>query len=124
MGDHCDPIAATGLPYASPIFEVFKMLRGMMLWVGVLAGMAGSLATGQGLSPEDSLARMQLPKGLRADLLASEPWVRQPVAIDWDDRGRLWVLQYLQYPNPEGLRRIEVDRYSRTRYDRLPAPPP
>jgi putative membrane-bound dehydrogenase-like protein len=100
------------------------MWRALMFWVGVVAGMEGSLATGQGLSPEASLARMQLPEELRAELLASEPWVRQPVAIDWDDRGRLWVLQYLQYPNPEGLRRIEVDRYSRTRYDRLPAPPP
>ncbi len=111
-------------PDVSPICEVFKMLRRLMLWVGVLAGTAGSLATAQGLTPNASLAKMQLPEGLRADLLASEPWVRQPVAIDWDDRGRLWVLQYLQYPNPEGLRRIEVDRYSRTRYDRMPAPPP
>ncbi|MFM8323854.1 MAG: hypothetical protein ACKN9U_03215, partial [Pirellulaceae bacterium] len=91
-------------PDVSPICEVFKMLRRLMLWVGVLAGTAGSLATAQGLTPNASLAKMQLPEGLRADLLASEPWVRQPVAIDWDDRGRLWVLQYLQYPNPEGLR--------------------
>jgi putative membrane-bound dehydrogenase-like protein len=56
--------------------------------------------------------------------LAAEPLVRQPVAIDFDDRGRLWVIQYLQYPNPAGLRRVKVDRYSRTVYDRLPEPPP
>jgi putative membrane-bound dehydrogenase-like protein len=50
--------------------------------------------------------------------------VRQPVAIEFDDRGRLWVIQYLQYPNPAELKRLKVDRYSRTVYDRIPEPPP
>jgi putative membrane-bound dehydrogenase-like protein len=50
--------------------------------------------------------------------------VRQPVAIEFDTRGRLWVIQYLQYPNPAGLKRVRVDRYSRTVYDRVPEPPP
>ncbi|MFM7927662.1 MAG: PVC-type heme-binding CxxCH protein, partial [Pirellula sp.] len=76
------------------------------------------------LSPEESLKRMQVPKGLRADLVACEPLISQPVAIDWDDRGRLWVMQYLQYPNPEGLERRQVDRYSRTIYDAIPKAPP
>ena len=62
--------------------------------------------------------------GLKATIVASEPLVRQPVAIDFDDRGRLWVIQYLQYPNPAGLNRIKVDRFSRTQYDRIPEPPP
>jgi len=62
--------------------------------------------------------------GFVVELVATEPLVRQPVAIDFDDRGRLWVLQYLQYPNPAGLKRITVDRYSRTTYDRVPEPPP
>lgn len=78
----------------------------------------------QGLAPEEALSKMQVAPGLRVDLVASEPLVRQPVAIDWDDRGRLWVIQYLQYPNPKGLQRVSVDRYSRTRYDRVPPPPP
>jgi putative membrane-bound dehydrogenase-like protein len=46
------------------------------------------------------------------------------VAIEFDDSGRLWVIQYLQYPNPSGLKRVNVDRYSRTAYDRVPEPPP
>ena len=58
------------------------------------------------------------------DLVAAEPLIRQPVTIDFDDRGRLWVFQYLQYPNPAGRKRIKVDRYSRTIYDRVPKPPP
>jgi putative membrane-bound dehydrogenase-like protein len=67
---------------------------------------------------------MTVADGFEAQLVAAEPLVRQPVAIEFDDRGRLWVLQYLQYPNPAGLKRVKVDRYSRTVYDRLPDPPP
>src|SRR6266581_7371736 len=67
---------------------------------------------------------MKLPDGLHAKLFASEPMIVQPVAIEFDDRGRLWVIQYLQYPNPAGLQRVKVDRYSRTVYDKIPDPPP
>lgn len=83
-----------------------------------------TLAPAQGYPPGEAAARMTAAEGLSVRLVASEPLVRQPVAIDFDDRGRLWVIQYLQYPNPEGLRRVAVDRYSRTKYDRLPDPPP
>jgi putative membrane-bound dehydrogenase-like protein len=62
--------------------------------------------------------------GFRVKLVAAEPLVRKPVAIEFDDCGRLWVIQYLQYPNPAGLKRVTVDRYSRTVYDRIPEPPP
>lgn len=79
---------------------------------------------GQGLTPEQAVARMKPADGFQVHVAASEPQVRQPVAIDFDERGRLWVLQYLQYPNPVGLKRVQVDRYSRTRYDRVPEPPP
>lgn len=78
----------------------------------------------QGRSPEQAVIEMTVPEGFELTLTASEPLVRQPVAIDFDDRGRLWVLQYLQYPNPAGLKRVKVDRYSRTAYDRIPEPPP
>ncbi|MCH2201690.1 MAG: c-type cytochrome [Fuerstiella sp.] len=67
---------------------------------------------------------MTVAKGVKVQLVASEPLVRQPVCIEFDDRGRLWVIQYLQYPNPAGLQRVDVDRYSRTEYDRIPKPPP
>jgi putative heme-binding domain-containing protein len=67
---------------------------------------------------------IQVAKGLDIQLLASEPMVRQPVNITFDDRGRLWVLEYLQYPNPNGLKPLEVDQYLRTKYDKVPAPPP
>jgi len=82
------------------------------------------VAHGQSHPPDRAAARMTVPDGYSVTLVAGEPLVRQPVAIDFDDRGRLWVLQYLQYPNPAGLKRAKVDRYSRTAYDRVPEPPP
>lgn len=82
------------------------------------------MARGQGYAPAEAVAKMTVADGFEVDLVAAEPLVRQPVAIDVDDRGRLWVLQYLQYPNPAGLERVKVDRYSRTTYDRVPKPPP
>jgi putative membrane-bound dehydrogenase-like protein len=86
--------------------------------------LAPSTVYSQGLSADQAVQRMNLAGGFEASLVASEPLVRQPVAIEFDDRGRLWVIQYLQYPNPEGLKRVQVDRYSRTKYDRVPEPPP
>ncbi len=67
---------------------------------------------------------MTVASGCEVQLVAGEPLVRQPVAIEFDDRGRLWVIQYLQYPNPTGLNRVRWDRYSRTVYDKVPKPPP
>src|SRR4249920_3030879 len=81
-------------------------------------------AAGQGYAPDEAVKRMTVAEGFEVTLVAAEPAVRQPVCIEFDDRGRLWVVQYLQYPNPAGLKRVNVDRYSRTVYDRIPEPPP
>jgi putative membrane-bound dehydrogenase-like protein len=84
---------------------------------------AGSLYA-QGLAPDEAVRRMKVPRGFQVHLIASEPMIRQPVSMSFDDRGRLWVVQYLQYPTPAGLKPIKVDQYLRTTYDRVPEPPP
>ena len=76
------------------------------------------------LSPEAALARFKTAPGFEVQLYASEPQVRQPVTMTFDARGRMWVIQYLQYPTPAGLTPVQVDRYLRTKYDRVPEPPP
>jgi putative membrane-bound dehydrogenase-like protein len=91
--------------------------------VGFVA-LGATLAFGQGFSPDEAVRQMRVADGLEVELVAAEPHCVQPVAIEFDDRGRLWVIQYLQYPNPAGLVRVSVDRYSRTKYDRIPEPPP
>src|SRR5205085_12165400 len=82
------------------------------------------LAAAQTLSPEEAIKRMKVADGFEVKLVAAEPMVRQPVTISFDDRGRVWVVQYLQYPTPAGLKPVKVDQYLRTVYDRVPEPPP
>jgi putative membrane-bound dehydrogenase-like protein len=76
------------------------------------------------LTPDEAQRRFHVAEGLEVKLFASEPLVRQPVTMTFDDRGRVWVIQYLQYPAPAGLKPVEVDQYLRTKYDRRPEPPP
>jgi putative membrane-bound dehydrogenase-like protein len=83
-----------------------------------------SLSLAQGFSPTDAERRISTLAGLRVKVFAAEPQVRQAIFVKCDDRGRLWTIQYLQYPNPAGLERVKVDRWSRTVYDRVPEPPP
>ncbi len=96
--------------------------RGLLL----LAALSAIPRTGmaQALTPAEAHARFKVADGFKVQLFASEPLVRQPVTMTFDERGRLWVIQYLQYPTPAGLTPVEVDRYLRTKYDRRPAPPP
>ncbi|MEQ8767833.1 MAG: ThuA domain-containing protein [Planctomycetota bacterium] len=51
------------------------------------------------LSPEASRQRMRVPPGLRVELFASEPDIVNPIAMTWDERGRLWVIETVDYPN-------------------------
>ena len=76
------------------------------------------------LPPAESVRRMQVPEGYAAELVASEPAVRQPIDLRFDARGRLWVVQYLQYPFPAGLTVTGYDQYIRAEFNRVPPPPP
>ncbi|MBY0457131.1 MAG: hypothetical protein K2V38_07330, partial [Gemmataceae bacterium] len=86
--------------------------------------LGASAASGDGLKPEEAVKRFKLPEGFSARLVASEPMVKQPVSMSFDERGRLWVLQYLQYPNYAGLKPVKQDQYLRTVWDKVPDAPP
>jgi putative membrane-bound dehydrogenase-like protein len=51
-----------------------------------------------GLAPEPAARAMTAPPGFSVRLLAAEPDVRQPIAMCFDDRGRLWVAEAYSYP--------------------------
>jgi putative heme-binding domain-containing protein len=78
----------------------------------------------EALSPKEALEHLKTADGLEVQLVASEPAIRQPVCINFDERGRLWVVQYLQYPVPAGLKVLKYDEYLRAKFDKVPAPPP
>jgi mono/diheme cytochrome c family protein/glucose/arabinose dehydrogenase len=45
------------------------------------------------LSPEDALKTFYMAPGYRVELVAAEPLIQEPVAIDWDLDGRLWAVE-------------------------------
>jgi putative membrane-bound dehydrogenase-like protein len=51
------------------------------------------------LSPQQELATFKLPKGFRAELVACEPDIVDPVAMTFDEAGRLYVAEMRGYPN-------------------------
>lgn len=87
-------------------------------------GEAVETVTGPHLSPAESLAKMQTADDLTVEELLSEPLVAQPVHLSFDERGRLWVSQYRQYPYPAGLKMLSRDKYYRAHYDKIPPAPP
>src|SRR5262245_46588997 len=58
------------------------------------------------LSPAEALKTFYMPQGFRIELVASEPLVQDPIVMDWDPMGRLWVVEMpgfvrtLQTPEP------------------------
>src|ERR1043166_8010400 len=66
---------------------------------------AGRQLTGQfapaaspALPPSEAQKKFVVPEGFEVRLFAAEPDVINPVAMTWDERGRLWVLELYEYP--------------------------
>ncbi len=49
------------------------------------------------LSPEEARRTIQAPPGFSVSLFAAEPDIRQPIAMAFDGRGRLWVAENYTY---------------------------
>lgn len=101
------------------------------LWVGCL-GLEPTLQAAppappkqeRPLTPAESLAQFQVADDLKIELVLSEPQIAQPVFLNFDERGRMWVVEYRQYPEPAGLKMLSRDGVWRIVYDRVPAAPP
>lgn len=48
-------------------------------------------------SPEEALKKLTVPEGFNVTLFAGDPHLAQPIAINYDDRGRLWVAESFSY---------------------------
>ena len=76
-------------------------------------------------SPEESLASIRVPPGFKVELVAAEPLVVDPIAFEWDARGRLWVVEMRDYPlgidgknKPGGAVKLLEDLDGDGRYDK------
>jgi len=76
------------------------MLRGTLL--GLFVSVATSIGateapTNLPISLTEAPQRVVLPPGFKISLFAGEPDVLQPIAMAFDDRGRLWVAECFTY---------------------------
>ena len=51
------------------------------------------------LPPAESMKLAQVPTGFELSLFASEPDIVNPIFISWDEKGRAWVIETIDYPN-------------------------
>jgi putative membrane-bound dehydrogenase-like protein len=51
------------------------------------------------IAPEDSIGQMEWESNQLVDLVAHEPEIADPVAIQFDDAGRMWAIEMGDYPN-------------------------
>jgi len=51
------------------------------------------------LTPKDSMRYTQVPADFDLQLFAAEPDVVKPIYMAWDERGRAWVVEALDYPH-------------------------
>jgi glucose/arabinose dehydrogenase len=101
------------------------MPRALAVWPGFLAAYLFAVASiaqevvphhqdrmpGPALSPQEAIAKMTVPAGFTVELVASEPDIVNPVAMTFDERGRIWITESLEYPRKQpgpGRDRIKV----------------
>lgn len=66
---------------------------------------------GPALSPAEAVKKMTVPKGFSVEVVAAEPDIVNPVAMTFDERGRIWVTESLEYPRSEagpGRDRVKI----------------
>jgi putative membrane-bound dehydrogenase-like protein len=101
------PTLQTCISLVLPLFVLFG-------WHALPAhGEEQAIAVQSPLEPEEALAQFKLPPGVQIELVAAEPEVIDPVAVRFDEDGRMWVVEMRDYPNgpPSGekpLSRIKV----------------
>lgn len=68
-------------------------------------------------SPTDAVKTFQLHKGLKIELVASEPLIESPVGICFDEDGRLFVVEMRGYPDRQDAKMSRIKLLESTRRD-------
>ena len=83
------------------MFVITRRLTNALLIILVFGAGAVSAVDStptSGLSPEAAARAIKMPEGFHVQLAVGEPDVVQPVSFEFDDRGRLWVAEFISYP--------------------------
>src|SRR5438445_152489 len=79
---------------------------------------------GPPLSPEEAVKKMTVPEGFSVEIVAAEPQIVNPVAMTFDERGRIWITESMEYPRRSagpGRDRIKILESTKGdgRYDKV-----
>jgi putative heme-binding domain-containing protein len=109
-------------------------MRGLVVLCALAAGAAApndavvphgqDRLPGPALAPAAAMKQMTLPDGFHVELVAAEPDLVNPVAMTFDERGRIWITESLEYPRASagpGRDRIKVLESTRGdgKYDKI-----
>ena len=86
-------------------YSVFRSWRRAVwasAWFSVLSPHFTARAIDGPLTPEQSLTYLKTEPGLKVELVAAEPMVVDPVAVAWDEKGRMFVVEDRGYPTGPG----------------------
>ena len=110
-----EPLAMTEIPADAPKFEYVDVGPKIPNYLNQSRwGVQGKPHTQMQLplSPADSMRHYSVPQGFRLELFADESsFAGKPVAMNWDERGRLWICETVDYPNelkPRGQGRDRI----------------
>lgn len=79
-----------------------KILVGILTLMCAVAPVLGAeqkTSNAPFLKPAEAVAKMSIPKGFQVDVFAAEPDIGEPIAFCFDDRGRMWVVENMNYVN-------------------------
>lgn len=81
--------------FVRPFCHAFLQL---LLFLPVMISCRNSRPPQHGLSPEEALSTFELAPGFQIELVASEPLISDPVAMEIDEYGRMYVVEMHGYP--------------------------
>ena len=97
------PILCLGRPIGQPI-DLKWLLLGLVAIQATISGAAVTddkppppVSRVEPTEPNQTINGFQLASGFRIELVASEPLIRDPVAIDFDANGNLYVVEYPEF---------------------------
>jgi putative heme-binding domain-containing protein len=97
------------------------LMRHVAVWSFIILGLAVTQGLGEApqpphvastphLTPEQEKAKIHLPPGFELQLVASEPDIHKPMNMCFDERGRLWLTDSVEYPFPVPVGKPGRDR--------------
>ena len=100
---------------------IFVVIVGLVFTRLALAQPPELIAPTDPLPPAEQLKKFHLPPGFEIQLVASEPTIGQPMNLNFDAAGRLWVTHSVEYPYPVAATGVEPRD---ARFGKPGTPPP